>query len=104
MNLHQIAPYKNGEDIIQAVVDTPMGSRAKYKYDGKLGQFRLGKLLPLGASFPYNFGFVPGTRGEDGDALDIMILRDEPVTPGTIVPTEIIGMLIAQQKKSGGKI
>jgi inorganic pyrophosphatase len=64
--------------LVNVVIDTPRGSRCKYKYDEKTGLFRLAKLLPLGASFPYDFGFVPSTRGEDGDPLDVLVLVDEP--------------------------
>src|SRR5207302_1611839 len=81
----------------------PRGSRCKYKYDPKTGVFRLGKLLPLGAGFPYNFGFVPSTRGEDGDALDVLVFLDEPVFAGCVVPVRLIGVLEAEQTEKGHK-
>ncbi len=79
------------------VIDTPKGSRCKYKYDEKTGLLRLSKILPLGACFPYNFGYVPATRGEDGDALDILVLMDEAVFAGCVVPVLLIGVLMAKQ-------
>src|SRR5436190_23071792 len=68
--------------LVNVIIDTPKGSRNKFKYDEELGLFRLSKVLPLGSSFPYDFGFIPGTRGEDGDALDVLVLLDEAAMPG----------------------
>jgi inorganic pyrophosphatase len=63
---------------LNVVVDTPQGSRNKFKYDEELGYFKVSKALPLGAVFPFDFGFLPSTCGEDGDPLDILVLLDEP--------------------------
>jgi inorganic pyrophosphatase len=79
------------------VVDTPKGSRNKYKLDERDGQWRLSKVLPQGMSFPYDFGFVPSTRGEDGDPVDVLILADEPSFPGCVVAARLIGVLEAEQ-------
>ena len=56
---------------IDIIVETPKGSTQKYDYDKKKNLFRLHKILPSGMAFPYDFGFVPGTKGEDGNPLDI---------------------------------
>ena len=89
--------------LVNVVIDTPRGSRCKYKYEEKEGFFRLKKLLPLGASFPYDFGFVPGTRGEDGDPLDMLVLLDEPVAIGCVVPVRLVGVIEAEQTGKSGK-
>jgi len=89
--------------LVNAVVEAPRGSRCKYKYDDKTGLIRLSKLLPLGAAFPYNFGFVPLTRGEDGDPLDILILTDEPVAVGCVVPVRLVGVFEAEQTERDGR-
>ena len=68
---------------LSVVVETPKGSRNKYKYDDKLGVFKVHCLLPAGAVFPFDFGFVPSTVGEDGDPLDVLVLMEEP-TPRRI--------------------
>jgi inorganic pyrophosphatase len=90
--------------LVNVVIDTPRGSRCKYKYDEKRDLFRLGKLLPLGASFPYDFGFIPSTRGEDGDALDVLVLLEEPVFVGCVVPVRLIGVLQGEQTENGKTI
>ena len=86
---------------LNVVVDTPRGSRNKYKFDEQHGQWRLSKVLPQGMSFPYDFGFIPSTRGEDGDPLDVLLLMDEPAFPGCVVPARLIGVLEAEQTEDG---
>jgi inorganic pyrophosphatase len=58
---------------MRVIIETPRGSRNKYKYDELKKNFELKKVLPTGAVFPYDFGFIPGTKGEDGDPVDIMV-------------------------------
>ena len=87
--------------LVQVIIDTPKGSRNKYKYDETLGVFRLSKILPLGMAFPYDFGYVPGTRAEDGDALDALIVGEEPLFPGCLVTVRLLGVLQAEQNESG---
>jgi inorganic pyrophosphatase len=85
-------------NIIHVVVETPRGSRNKYKYDEKLGLFRLNRVLFAGASFPYDFGYVPGTLGGDGDPLDVLLLMDDPAFPGCVVRARPIGVLRAMKE------
>jgi inorganic pyrophosphatase len=87
--------------LVNVVIDTPRGSRCKYKLDEKAGLFRLNKLLPLGAHFPYDFGFIPSTRGEDGDPLDVLVLMEEPVFVGCVVPVWLVGAIEAEQTEKG---
>jgi inorganic pyrophosphatase len=82
---------------LNVVIDSPRGSRNKYKFDESSGQWRLSKILPQGMSFPYDFGFIPSTEGEDGDPVDVLLLSDEPAFPGCVVPARLIGVLEAEQ-------
>jgi inorganic pyrophosphatase len=99
--LHQIAARNPESGLWNVIVDTPKGSRNKYKYDEKEELWRLSKVLPLGTSFPFDFGFIPSTRGEDGDPLDVLVLLDDPAFPGCIVPARLIGLLEAEQTQAG---
>ena len=54
--------------------------------------------------FPYDFGFVPSTRGEDGDPLDLLALLDEPTFVGCVVPVRLVGVILAKQIESNGKM
>ena len=55
------------------IVETPRGSRTKFAYDPETGLFLARKLLAMGFAFPFPFGFLPSTRAEDGDPLDVLI-------------------------------
>ena len=92
-----------GEDVVNAVVETPGGSRNKFKYDPELGFFALSGVLPEGMVFPHAFGFVPRTKADDGDPEDILILMDEPSFAGCIVPSRLIGVIEAEQTETDGK-
>jgi len=94
-------PLRNEEGDLLAVIEVAAGSRNKFKFEPKLGVFALHKLLPLGAAFPYDFGFLPRTQGGDGDPLDVLVLMDEPVPIGTAVPCRLIGILEAAQTEDG---
>ena len=87
--------------LVQVIIDTPQGSRNKYKYDEKLSLYRLSKILPLGNAFPYDFGYIPGTRAEDGDALDVLVVGEEPLFPGCLVTVRLLGVLQAEQTERG---
>lgn len=85
----------------KSVIETPKGSRNKYKYDPEYQTFALGGLLAEGLVFPYDFGFIPSTRGKDGDPLDIMILLQEPAHVGCLVDVRVIGVIEADQTQDG---
>lgn len=67
---------------IEIVVETPKGSAQKYDYDPKSRFFKMSKILPSGMVFPYDFGFVPDTKGEDGDPLDMIVISEFNSFPG----------------------
>ena len=83
------------------VIETPKGSPNKLAFEPRYGTFVLKGVLPVGAAFPFDFGFVPSTRGEDGDPLDVLVLMDAPVFPGCIVPSRLIGVIEAEQTEAG---
>src|ERR1700686_4933171 len=83
--------------VVNAVIETPGGSRNKFKYDEELGCYALAGVLPEGMVFPHAFGFVPSTRAADGDPEDILILMDEPTFTGCVVPCRLIGVMEAEQ-------
>ena len=86
---------------LNVIIETPKGSRNKFKFDDDQRLFLLGSVLPVGASFPFDFGFVPSTLGEDGDPLDVLVLMDEPAFPGCLVPARLIGVIEAEQTDEG---
>lgn len=94
MHFH-FSPFEG--DSLNVVIETPKGSRNKFNFDEEKEMFKLGGVLPAGASFPFDFGFVPGTKAEDGDPLDVLLIMDEPAFPGCLVQCRIIGIIEAEQ-------
>jgi inorganic pyrophosphatase len=84
------------------VVETPKGGRNKVAFDPDLGAFKLKGVLPEGHSFPYDFGFVPSTKAEDGDPLDVLLLLDAPTFSGCVVEARLIGALELEQRENDG--
>ena len=100
----QLEAFKNGAEIINVIIDTPKGSRNKFKFDEKTGIFKLGGVLPVGAYFPFDFGYIPSTKGGDGDPLDVLVLMDEPAFVGCLVETRLIGVIEADQTERDGTV
>jgi inorganic pyrophosphatase len=87
--------------LVRAVIETPKGSRNKYNYNPTFRCFEFGKTLPEGLHFPFDFGFVPSTRGDDGDPVDILVLLDAPALMGCVVKAKLLGAIKAEQKETG---
>jgi inorganic pyrophosphatase len=99
MKLHKLpARTKDG---FHVVVESPRGSRVKLEYDPKLGVFLAGRPLPLGYTYPYDWGFIPGTKAPDGDPYDALVYWDVPSTTGTVLPCRLIGVLELEQREHG---
>jgi inorganic pyrophosphatase len=101
-NLESLDTF-NDEGDLNVVIETPKGSRNKYTYDERTGLFKLGGVLPAGASFPFDFGFVPSTLGGDGDPLDVLVLMDEPAFTGCLVHVRLVGVVEAEQTERDGE-
>jgi len=89
--------------VLFVVIETPKGSRNKFDWDFERKAFVLGGVLTAGASFPYDFGFAPGTLGQDGDPLDVLVLMDEPAFSGCLVESRLIGVIEAEQTERDGE-
>ena len=102
--MHAIAklpPLDRESGHLNVIIDTPKGSRNKFSWDEKRELFELSGMLPTGAVFPYDFGFIPNTRGGDGDPLDVLVLMDEPAFPGCLVQSRLLGVIEAEQTEKG---
>lgn len=88
---------------LNAVVETPRGSAIKIKFDQQAGVFALSRPLPAGVVYPFDWGFVPGTRAADGDPVDIMLPWDCTGYPGLLVPCRAVGLLRVEQNSADGR-
>ena len=88
---------------LNVVIESPRGSTAKWKYEA--GVFQLSRPLPAGLAYPYDWGFLPGTRASDGDPLDAMVYWSGASYPGVVVPSRAIGVLRVEQtsRESGNR-
>jgi len=102
-NFDKISPFDEESGDLNVIVDTPKGSRNKYKFDEEKGIFKLGGVLPVGAYFPFDFGYIPNTLGGDGDPLDVVVLMDEPAFCGCLIAARLIGVIEANQTERNGK-
>src|SRR5258708_3741186 len=99
-NLSNLPPFTEDGDVY-VVVETPRGSRAKFDYDPKLKSFTLSKSLLTGLTYPHDWGFVPSTKADDGDPIDIMVVHDAATFPGIVLTCRVIGVLQIEQKSKG---
>lgn len=97
--LHRLSPYgRQGE--LRVVVETPRGANTKLKYEPDLGTFVVSRALTLGLTYPYDWGFIPGTRAEDGDPLDALVLHDSSTYPGVVLACRVLGMIKIEQREN----
>ena len=101
--LTELSTFRDEQSVLNVIIETPKGSRNKLNYEPDLGVFELAGVLPEGSVFPYDFGFVPSTLGEDGDPLDVLVLLDESVPTGCLISARLIGVIEADQTERDGE-
>jgi len=95
-------PPRSEDRALHVVIETPRGSAVKVKLDPELRVFTIARPLPEGMVYPFDFGFVPGTRAADGDPLDAVVYWDVATWPGIVLRCRALGILEADQAKEGG--
>ena len=85
----------------RVVVESPRGSTVKLKFDLDLGVMSLSRPLTVGLAYPFDWGFVPGTRGSDGDPIDAIVVWDTPTFPGVVLPCRALGVVEVTQREPG---
>jgi inorganic pyrophosphatase len=100
--LHELEPFVRG-DVFRVVVESPRGSTVKLKFDPEIGAMTLSRPLTGGLSYPFDWGFVPGTQAADGDPLDAMLIWDTSTFPCVVVPCRAIGLVQLDQRKKSGR-
>ncbi|HZS40696.1 MAG TPA: inorganic diphosphatase [Polyangia bacterium] len=90
-------PPRDRAGNFHAIVESPRGARVKLKYDPALATFTISRPLNLGLAYPFDWGFVPSTRGPDGDPLDVMILHDASTFPGVAFACRALGAIQVTQ-------
>ena len=89
------------ENIVDALIEIPLGSKNKYELDKSTGRIRLDRVLYAAMIYPAEYGIIEYTLAPDGDPLDILVICSDPTFPGCIVPARVLGYL---DMVDGGKL
>lgn len=100
MEINKISAGKNPPSEINVIIEIPQGSSVKYEIDKESGALAVDRILYTSMAYPFNYGFIPNTGAEDGDAIDVLVITSIPFFPGTYVPARPIGML--EMEDEGG--
>lgn len=98
-NLYSLKTHPQSPSIVDAVIEIPKGSSAKYEYDPQ-GFFRYDRSLTSAMVYPANYGFIPSTIADDGDALDILVYNRMPIQRGSVVECKVVGVLDMEDEGS----
>ncbi|MFZ2299774.1 MAG: inorganic diphosphatase [Candidatus Moraniibacteriota bacterium] len=94
MNLwHEISAGDDAPDIINVIIECPKGSKNKYEIDKENGLIKLDRAMKTSQDYPFDYGFVPQSFWDDGDALDVVLLATYPLAPGILVEARPIGIM-----------
>lgn len=87
-------PYgENAPEFVNAIIEIPEGSRAKYEIDKESGLLKLDRVIYSSFHYPVNYGFIPQTYGDDKDPLDILVITSLPVQPLTLIEAKVLGVM-----------
>ncbi len=103
MKLDELPPVPS-KGLVHVVVETPRHAIVKLKYEPELGTFVLKRALSMGFTYPYDWGFVPGTQAEDGDPLDALVVWEAQSPPGTVLICRPLGVLELTQRGGKGRV
>ena len=96
-------PPRDSDGTFRVVVESPKGSTVKLTYEEQLGTFMVSRALPLGVSYPYDWGFIPGTRAADGDPVDALVIHDASTYPGVVLSCRLLGLVVVTDKGKDGR-
>ena len=99
MDMARIAVGKNPPYDVNVIIEIPQGgSPVKYEFDKDTGAIFVDRFLHTAMYYPFNYGFIPHTLSEDGDPVDAAVLGQVPVTPGVIIRSRPIGVMIMEDE------
>jgi inorganic pyrophosphatase len=96
---HKLSAGDKVPDRVNVVIEIPRGSNVKYEIDEETGFVFVDRFLYTPTYYPFNYGFVPQTKGEDGDPLDVLVVTEEPVYPMSVIRSRPIGVLLMEDEK-----
>src|SRR3989338_3244717 len=91
--MQNISRGKKFPEEINVFVEIPQGSSIKYELDKESGVIFVDRFMYTAMAYPFNYGFIPNTKADDGDPVDVLVISSEPVHPGVVIASRPIGML-----------
>lgn len=88
-----IGPGANAPEEVNVIIEIQKGSRNKYEMDKETGMITLDRVNGTLLGYPADYGYIPETLCDDGDPLDALVVIDESVPAGIVVPSRAIGVL-----------
>ena len=85
--------------IVDICIEISKDSNIKYEFDKELGALRLDRVLKSSMVYPENYGYIPNTLADDGDPLDVILIADYPLIPGSYIKGRIVGVLDMEDEK-----
>ena len=92
-------PGKKAPEVVNVVIEIPKGSNVKYEYREESKMMEVDRILFTAMTYPFNYGFVPGTMGGDKDPLDIVVLSSASFSTNTLVQARPIGVLLTKDEE-----
>jgi Inorganic pyrophosphatase len=90
---HGVSYGEQAPRIVNAVIEIPQGTRAKYEIDKESGLLKLDRIIYSSFHYPCNYGFIPQTYGEDRDPLDILVITSQAVQALCIMQAKVVGVM-----------
>lgn len=90
---HGVSYGENAPRVVNAIIEIPQGSRAKYEIDKETGLLKLDRVIYSSFYYPCNYGFIPQTYGDDKDPLDILVITSLPVVPMCMMQAKVVGVM-----------
>ena len=93
--------FAGDDDVFHVVVESPRGAVVKLKYSPELEAMSISRPLVIGLAYPCDWGFVPSTKGPDGDPIDAAVWWDVPTYPGVVIPCRALAVIEVEQNTAG---
>lgn len=93
MDLTKLKMGDNPPEVVNVVIEIPQGSLVKYELDKDSGFIVADRFHYTSMPYPFNYGFIPNTKADDGDPVDVMVVSSQPLSVGIVISVRVIGML-----------
>ena len=98
IHLNELSAGKNPPDEINVVIEITKGSNIKYEMDSETGALFVDRILSTSMSYPCNYGFIPKTKEQNGDPVDVFVLACDPVVAMSVIRCQPIGILLTEDQ------